>query len=413
MRTLLPIAKSTCQLSRLVRGRSWILARVYVIPIHVPIMMGPSGPTVSVTWGRSLELLRDSLGDYYGQVVVVAPWGENTNDEPLATDLADIRLLPVHIPSDTPEFWWSGRAGWSRQVSQLFETARVLHTTVGYTWRPFPFLAHRAAVRAGVPTVFVQDMDKGVAIRQSGGRLAPVHAAVYERMVGRCVRSSRLSLLKGPDLMQKYGALAPGALEILDTSHSRLQVIALDDLEHRLAMRSRTLRLVFAGRLVSRKRVDLALRFVAAVRRAGRPVDLAIYGDGPERDDLAEIAKELGVDDAVEFHGYAAYDELLLELRSYDAQILPSPVEDTPRSVFDGYAAGLPLLAAPTSYTRTRAQIDQAVVFLGEDEVAVAAYDRLVIDLVALSRSAMQAGLANSAEQWYLRRAQATFEAIP
>jgi glycosyltransferase involved in cell wall biosynthesis len=386
---------------------------VYVVPIHVPIMRGDSGPTVAVTWARSLELLRDSLGEKYGPLVVVAPWAENTNGEPLAAELSDIRLVPVRVAGETADFWRSGRRQWDAQVRELLERARVLHTTVGYAWRPFPLLAHRAATKAGVPTVFVQDGDKGAAIRQSGTRTAAAHACVYERMVRYGVRTASISMLKGPDLVGKYGHFGRNVLEILDASHSRSQVIESGHLESRLARKREALHLVFAGRLVALKRVDLALRLVAAVRRAGRPVQLAIYGDGPERLALATLAADLGLQGAIEFYGYMHYDELLVRLRSYDAQILPSALDETPRSVFDGYAAGLPLLAAPTPYTRTRERQDESVVLYQGESDAVRAIDDLVASLGSLSRAARSAGLENSAEQWYLRRAEATFSVIP
>jgi len=286
-----------------------------------------------------------------------------------------------------------------------------VHTTVGYAWRPISLIGHRTALRAGVPIVFVQDGDKTQAIRQMGGPASVAHAAVYRRMVIYGTRTSTLALLKGPELMTKYAGYADRAMEILDTSHARDQVIASNDLQSRLVNRSTVRRLVYAGRLHEMKRVDLALQLVADACRAGMAVELAIYGDGPDRERLAALADDLDLGPRIQFHGYTEYDKLLIELRAYDAQILPSSLDETPRSVFDGFAAGLPLLAASTPYTRARQIQDRAVV-LFETSDLLAALTRLLDRLADLSHHARTAALNNSAEDWYARRAERTFEAI-
>lgn len=63
---------------------------------------------------------------------------------------------------------------------------------------------------------------------------------------------------------------------------------------------------VLVSRLSALKRVDQALRIVAAVREMGLPITLDIVGDGRQRARLEREASALGLDGAVRFLGYEA-----------------------------------------------------------------------------------------------------------
>lgn len=81
------------------------------------------------------------------------------------------------------------------------------------------------------------------------------------------------------------------------------------------------LRLVFMGRLVALKAVDLALRAMTQTRRA---VTLEILGDGPERAGLEALVRDLGLEGRVTFHGFLPQTECARHLLQADALILPS-----------------------------------------------------------------------------------------
>jgi glycogen(starch) synthase len=76
--------------------------------------------------------------------------------------------------------------------------------------------------------------------------------------------------------------------------------------------RDRTI--VFVGRLVSDKGVDLLLRALELLKRDELTPDLTIIGRGPEENNLRKLASELGVDRQVTFAGQksgTALDEIL------------------------------------------------------------------------------------------------------
>lgn len=60
---------------------------------------------------------------------------------------------------------------------------------------------------------------------------------------------------------------------------------------------------VFAGRLVSDKGGDLAIKAVARLVQSGFDTNLTIVGDGPDRESLVQLARSEGVWDRVQFEG--------------------------------------------------------------------------------------------------------------
>ena len=82
--------------------------------------------------------------------------------------------------------------------------------------------------------------------------------------------------------------------------------------------------LVFLGRLVSDKGVDLLLRAVHQLRQMGSAPTLTIIGTGPEEEALRTLSAELGLRDAVEFVGGKSGDELATLLNQHRILVVPS-----------------------------------------------------------------------------------------
>jgi glycosyltransferase involved in cell wall biosynthesis len=101
--------------------------------------------------------------------------------------------------------------------------------------------------------------------------------------------------------------------------------------------------LTFVGRLVPIKRVDVLLRAVAAARRAGAPVRLAVVGDGHLRPELEALTAELAIDDRVLFAGYRA--DVRPVAAACDIAVLSSDNEGTPVSLIEAGAAGRPAVS--------------------------------------------------------------------
>ncbi|WP_026072955.1 glycosyltransferase family 4 protein [Nodosilinea nodulosa] len=82
--------------------------------------------------------------------------------------------------------------------------------------------------------------------------------------------------------------------------------------------------LVFLGRLVSDKGVDLLLDALALLRENGLEPRLTIVGDGPELESLSQQSRGLGLTDQVEFVGVKVGQELVDILNGHQILVVPS-----------------------------------------------------------------------------------------
>lgn len=406
---------------------------MYLIPIGVPIFRGGGELLLQTDWRRALVLLRDSLGGRYGDLVLLSPWlpadgpeAKVQRLEPLA-GLDGVRALTAHDARVRARRFWSREVGpWRRLVDRQLESAQVLHGGLDELFRPMMGIAVRRAFARGVPTVFVQDTDVVVQMPELAGQgalaqaRAKLYVTLFERLCRRAVARADLTFLKSGSLARRYAPYAKNLKEIEDTSYLSSEIAPEADVRARAAELpgGRPLKLVYCGRLVERKGVHVSLDIVAEARRLGANVEFEVIGSGPEETRLAERVRELGLVNAVRLSGAAAYGpELLERLARADGLLFTPTAEDTPRMIFDGYAAGLPLVAAAIPYVEERARREQATWLLPRGDVraageALARLDRRRGELVALTEKALAAAQYHAADAWYARRAEWTHEAV-
>lgn len=82
--------------------------------------------------------------------------------------------------------------------------------------------------------------------------------------------------------------------------------------------------LVFLGRLVSAKGVDLLLDSLAELKRQGLAPGLTVIGEGPEEENLREQSKRLGLEAQVVFAGAKFDGELARILNAHRILVVPS-----------------------------------------------------------------------------------------
>lgn len=97
-----------------------------------------------------------------------------------------------------------------------------------------------------------------------------------------------------------------------------------DDLFQQGADAPRERDLIFAGRLVSDKGVDLLFRALNALGRKGLKPDLTVVGGGPEEGNLRRLAGELGIAEQVDFRGPKNAAELAKLFNAHRILVVPS-----------------------------------------------------------------------------------------
>jgi glycosyltransferase involved in cell wall biosynthesis len=110
------------------------------------------------------------------------------------------------------------------------------------------------------------------------------------------------------------------------------------------ARSSRTVNVTFVGRVSPEKGLpDLLYAWQALTRRAARPVQLRLVGDGPQAVELRALALSLGIAETVEFAGHC--DDVPAELAKADLFVLPSYAEGNSNAILEAMRNGLPIVA--------------------------------------------------------------------
>ena len=410
---------------------------MYLIAIHVPIHLDGPNTYLATDWLKSVRLLRDSLEDRYGPVTIAAPSRPYAPEETpqklekVVESEEGIRLIPsFDNRCRSREYWIRHRKQWREQLRGAVKDATVVHAALDDVFRPISYEGFLEARRQGRATVFVQDTDIALQTRQLNADKTMTHriraaaySRVFESLCRNAVATANLSMLKGTRLMKRYAPYQRNARLFHDTS------ISCDDIADRQLVESRCnrladwqagipLRLVYCGRLTPRKGLLDSVEIVAKLVALGVNVRFDIIGEGEQRPVLESKIQEAGLQSHVQMLGRVAYGKPLFEkLQTYHGLLFTPLAEDTPRMIFDAYAAGLPLIGYDIDYIKERDKEDNAVCLLPSRDTIQAA--NLIASLSAnpdriraLSLSALEAAHYHASENWYRRRAGWTHEAV-
>ena len=118
----------------------------------------------------------------------------------------------------------------------------------------------------------------------------------------------------------------------------------LKDYEFRLP-REKVERLYCAARLAPEKGFEFLVQAVRILADRKCDVQLRLVGDGPRRNALEGMARDLGILDRVHFLGALDEAAKMRELYAADLFVLPSLREGLPSSITEAMAVGVPVIA--------------------------------------------------------------------
>lgn len=213
------------------------------------------------------------------------------------------------------------------------------------TWRPDVTLAF-FAVPCGVSALLLQavcGIPYVVSLR--GGDVPgfrPYDFALYHRLMAPLIRQvwrrARVVVANSKGLRKLASAF---------DSTVPIEVIANGVDLDRFAVPQRAwepARMLFVGRVVYQKGLDLLLEALAGLRHLSW--QLTIAGDGAQREALVGQAQTLGIPERVRFVGWLHGEELLQVYRDANLFVFPSRHEGMPNAVLEAMAAGLPVVAS-------------------------------------------------------------------
>lgn len=106
-------------------------------------------------------------------------------------------------------------------------------------------------------------------------------------------------------------------------------------------------RLLFVGRVVYQKGLDILLDALAGLKKSSWKLD--IVGDGPRREKLQAQSRELGIADRLSFLGWQNGKDLVRRYADANLFVYPSRHEGMPNAVLEAMACSLPVLATHIS----------------------------------------------------------------
>lgn len=411
----------------------------YLLVVQAPAYpLGGDGFAIESAFAAHLIELRERLGARFGRLVLVAPqWTEAQ----YTRQAAQMRVVPpssgvcfqpaYRLDVSRPAFWARHLLRVWRLLRRAVARAGVVHsgmsTQLGH---PLMFMACLVGWRAGVPVVFMVDIDfrrtseRNRSLGVWNLRQYLVNRYAYDPLkwlqVWLAPRLFDLVLLKSASMVERFGGGRRWVRNFFDTVHREADVLAgqaLDRHLERLGTPGRPLEAVFFGRLVPYKGLDRAIEAVRLAREAGHDVRLTLVGDGECRAALEAQVAAAGLVEAVRFVGPRPYGEALFqELERADLALATPLVEDTPRAAFDAMARGLPLLAFDITYFRDLADLSGAVALARWPDAAdlaraLGALERDRPRLAAMARQGLAFARANTQTIWLERRIDWTLEA--
>ncbi len=105
---------------------------------------------------------------------------------------------------------------------------------------------------------------------------------------------------------------------------------------------------LFVGRLTVEKGTSILLHAFARVHDQFPDAELVLVGDGPEKQNLRELALSLGIHKQVRFVGWVPYDELAPFYAKARLVVVPSLRESYGRVIVEAMSFGRPVLASNT-----------------------------------------------------------------
>lgn len=191
------------------------------------------------------------------------------------------------------------------------------------------------------------------------GVLAPLYPMIGDRWVhtehwsvlagadhGRVLTAAK-SLLRLPRGVSAVSTALSDALRPSARRRSGVDVVPnviVDHFGSREQPSWSPLELVAVGALIERKRPLLAVDTVAELVESGEPATLTWIGDGPQRDEVARRAAELGVADRVTLVGAVAPHEVPAHLAGANLFFLPTRSETFLVAAAEALACGRPVV---------------------------------------------------------------------
>lgn len=132
---------------------------------------------------------------------------------------------------------------------------------------------------------------------------------------------------------------------------------------------------IFVGRLVSYKNIDILIKSIKLVKEKNPEIKSLIIGDGPEKKTLETLTQKLNLEKNIKFLGFLEnHDDVYALMKSSKVFVLPSTREGFGIVVIEANACGIPVITIDYKDNAARDLIEEEIngfiCQLDEEEIA-------------------------------------------
>lgn len=270
---------------------------------------------------RVLSVLSGTLASHYDKVTYIT-W----HDLPVFYDI-DKRVNVVCIEKETGSHSTWKRMKWLRRYVKCEKPDILISFST-----PFNMISLAALIGAGIKVVVSERNDP--AHFRWGGLAEIFRNVLYLRADGILVQteSSKKHLWKP---LSKRSVIIPNPLMI---ERDIVGYAVKSEIEHVI---------ITASRLVPQKRNDLIVKVFSKFNKTHPNHKLFIFGEGPERERLQLLIKELNLTNSVEMPGVV--NNLWERMKAAEMFVMASEYEGMSNSLLEAMALGLPCISTKVS----------------------------------------------------------------
>jgi glycosyltransferase involved in cell wall biosynthesis len=167
--------------------------------------------------------------------------------------------------------------------------------------------------------------------------------------------------LKALGVPEEKITVIPNGIDLKRISGIELNGIRRPEEKHPQDFESKKYDIIFAGRLIKEKNVDLLIKAVAILKADFPKIRCCIVGDGPEKAGLVELAENTGVYGNIEFVGFQEYGALIRKIKASKVLVLPSSREGFGMVVIEAFACGVPVVTVRAKYNAAQGLVENEV----------------------------------------------------
>lgn len=128
----------------------------------------------------------------------------------------------------------------------------------------------------------------------------------------------------------------------MDSKNYEIENFNVPEYRKQIGVKEDDIVIISAGDLIKRKNYEIAIKAINECKKEN--IKYLICGTGPEESNLKSLAKELGINEQIQFLGYR--NDIKELMNCSDIFLFTTKQEGMPRSMMEAMSAGLPCVAS-------------------------------------------------------------------